>query len=51
MLRGSGCLAEVNAYQGSFMSPKGDRLSAEVVSCGLSAVEFSSKEKFSLTFG
>ena len=49
MLRGSGCLAEVNAYQGSLMSLKGDRLSAEVVSWGLTAIEFSSKEKFSLT--
>ena len=33
------------------MSLKGDRLSAEVVSCGLSAIEFSSKEKFSIPFG
>ena len=37
MLRGSGCLVEVNAYQGSFMSLKGDHLSAEVVSWGLTA--------------
>ena len=44
MVRGSGCLAEINAYQGSFMSLKGYRLSAEVVSWGLTAIEFFFKQ-------